>query len=82
MTSFTYTYNEKECNGNFLHSDKGKGWIKVIFSDHSAIIIPTSIQTKNHKTIWVQTIQPGEFVWPHDLIQALGEAVEATLPYF
>jgi hypothetical protein len=79
MTPFTYTYNEKECDGNFLPSDKGRGWIKVMFFDHSATVLPTSIRTKNNKTIWVQTVQPGEYVWPHDLIQALGEAVEVAI---
>ena len=79
MTPFTYTYNEKECDGNFLPSDKGKGWIKVMFFDHSATILPTGIQAKNNKTIWVQTVQPGEYVWPHDLIQVLGEALEGAI---
>lgn len=79
MTPFTYTYNEKECDGNFLPSDKGKGWIKVMFFDHSATVLPTGIQTKNNKTIWVQSVQPGEYVWPHDLIQTLGEALEAAI---
>jgi hypothetical protein len=76
MKSFTYTYHEKECTGNCLPSDRGKGWIKVMFFDHSATISPTGIRTKNNKTIWVQVIQPGEAVWPHELIQTLGEAAE------
>jgi hypothetical protein len=79
MTRFTYTYNEKECDGNFLPSDKGRGWVKVIFFDHSATVLPTGIRTKNDKTIWVQSVQPGEYVWPHDLIQALGEALEMAI---
>jgi hypothetical protein len=79
MTAFTFTFHEKEYLGNYLPSDKGKGWIKVMFFDHSAIIFPTGIQKKNNKNIWVQTVKPGEGVWPHELIQIMGEAIETTL---
>jgi hypothetical protein len=78
MTPFTFTYHEKECKGNFLPSDKGRGWIKVIFFEHSAIILPAGFQTRDNKMIWVQSIQQGEAVWPHDLIQTLGEAIEKS----
>jgi hypothetical protein len=78
MVSFTFTYHDKDCKGNYLPSDRGKGWLKVIFFDHSATIQPTQIINRENKTIWVQVIQPGESVWPHDLIQALGEATERT----
>jgi hypothetical protein len=76
MISFTYTYHNRECKGNYLHSEKGYGWIKVFFYDHSAIILRAGIQTKENKMIWVQTIQHGEVVWPHELIQALGDGIE------
>jgi hypothetical protein len=76
MTSFTYTYHEKECTGNFHPSDKGRGWIKVMFFEHSTIILPAGFQTKNNKMIWVQFVQQGEAIWPHELIQTLGEAIE------
>ena len=78
MTSFTFTYHEKEYPGNYLPSDRGKGCIKVIFFEHSAIIIPTGIQKKNNKKIWIQVINNGEGVWPHELIQILGEAIESV----
>jgi hypothetical protein len=76
MTPFTFTYHNNECQGNFLSTDRGYGWLKVFFFDHSAIILRTSIQTKDNGMIWVQSIQQGEAVWPHDLIQALGEGLE------
>jgi hypothetical protein len=76
MIPFTFTYQEIDCSGLFVNSDKGKGWIKVIFFDHSAIISPTGIRSKNNRKIWVQNIQTGESVWPHDLIQAMGEGIE------
>jgi hypothetical protein len=80
MTSFTYSYHEKECIGNFLPSDKGQGWIKVIFFEHSTIILPAGFKTKDNKMIWVQSVQQGESIWPHDLIQTLGEAIEMKSP--
>jgi hypothetical protein len=78
MTTFTFIYHEKECTGNFLPSDKGRGWVKVIFFEHSAVILPAGFQTRDNKMIWVQSIQQGEAVWPHDLIQTLGEAIEKS----
>jgi hypothetical protein len=78
MTSFTYTFHERECMGNFLPSDKGRGWIKVIFFDHSAVILPAGFKTREGKMIWVQCIQPGELVWPPDLVQALAEGIEKS----
>jgi hypothetical protein len=78
MTPFNYIYHETECKGNYLPSDKAKGCIKVIFHEHSAIIIPTGIPTRNGQIIWVQLVQPGEAVWPHDLIQIMGEALSAA----
>ncbi|MDP9041429.1 MAG: hypothetical protein M3N30_05570 [Bacteroidota bacterium] len=78
MTTFIFTFRGKECKGIYLPSKKGKGWIKVIFLDHSAIIMPTAVQDGNNKTIWVQMVSSGEAVWPHDLIQVMGETIELT----
>jgi hypothetical protein len=76
LTSFAYTYHNNECQGNFQPTEKGYGWFKVFFFEHSTIILRTGIQNKDNKMIWVQSIQLGESVWPHDLIQALGEGLE------
>jgi hypothetical protein len=78
MTPFTYTYHEKEWKGNYASVEKSYGWIKVFFSDHSAVILRAGIQTKNNKSAWVQVVKHEEPVWPHDLIQAIGDAVEQT----
>ena len=75
MTPFTYTYHDKECKGNFTHSEKGYGWIKVFFYDHSALILRAGIYNKENKMIWVQSVQHGEPAWPHELIQAMGDAI-------
>lgn len=80
MTPFSYVYHENESKRNFLPSDKGKGWVKVIFHEHSAIIMPTGIPSRNNQVIWAQMVQPGEVVWPHELIQIMGEAVSAVQP--
>lgn len=78
MIPFSYTYHEKECRGNFVHTEKGYGWIKVFFFEHSALILKAGFQNREDKMIWVQIVQHGELVWPHDLIQALGEGVETA----
>ena len=78
MTPFTYTYHEKECQGNYFHTEKGYGWIKVFFYDHAAIILRAGILNRQNKMIWVQSVQHGEPVWPHELIQALGEGIEIS----
>ena len=79
MTPFTFTFHEKECQGYFLPSDKGRGWFKVIFFDHSAVILPAGIKTRDNRMIWVQCVQHGELVWPHELVQAMGEGIDLTL---
>jgi hypothetical protein len=80
MTPFNFIYHDQESKGICIPSDKGKGWVKVIFHEHSAIIIPTGIPTRNNQFIWVQMVQPGEAVWPHELIQILGEALSSIAP--
>lgn len=79
MTSFTFNYHGIECIGNFCSSTRGKDWIKVMFFGHSAVILPAIFDTKDNKKTWVQNIQQGESVWPHELIQIMGESIE-TIP--
>ena len=79
MTPFIFTYQEVNCNGLFLNSDKGPGWYKVIFYDHSTIMLPTGLRAKNNRRIWVQNVQTGDAVWPHELIQVMGESIEITI---
>jgi hypothetical protein len=76
MIPFTYFYHEKECQGNYHLAEKGYGLFKVFFFEHSAIILKSGIHTKDNQMIWVQNVQHGEPSWPHELIQALGEAIE------
>jgi hypothetical protein len=78
MTPFTFIFHGMESSGNFCASTRGKGWIKVIFFNHSAVILPAIFNPKKNKKIWVQNIQQGESVWPHELIQILGESIEAV----
>jgi hypothetical protein len=79
MTSFDFTFNGIKCSGHYFPSTRAKGWIKVIFFEHSAVILPTSILSNNNNRIWVQNIQQGESVWPHELIQSMGESIELTI---
>jgi hypothetical protein len=78
MVPFSYTYHGQESKGNFIHTEKGYGWIKVFFFEHSAFILKAGFLNKQNKMIWVQIVQHGELVWPHDLIQALGEGIETA----
>ncbi|HEY4967340.1 MAG TPA: hypothetical protein VII28_13135 [Puia sp.] len=78
MTHFTFKYQEANCGGLFLNSDKGRGWFKVIFFDHSAIIQPTELRSKNNRRIRAKNIQTGDAVWPHEFIQATGESIEIS----
>lgn len=79
MTSFNFTYNGIEYSAYYSPSARGKGWIKVIFFDHSAVIVPTSLHTIKNKSVWIQNIQNGESVWPHELIQSMGESIDLTI---
>jgi hypothetical protein len=76
MTCFTFTYHGIECSGIFCPSTRGKGWIKVIFFGHSAVIYPANFHLKDDKKTWVQNVQQGESVWPHDLLQSMGESID------
>jgi hypothetical protein len=76
MTSFTYIYRGEKFMGNYIPGDRGDGRVKVLFHDHSAHIMQTAFQTKDNLKIWVQCVQTGEAVWPHELIQAMGDGIE------
>jgi hypothetical protein len=79
MNQFTFTFHETEFIGHYILSNIGRGWFKVIFLDHSVIIFPTIFQTKDKKCIWVQHARQGDTIWPHDLIQTMGERIEWSL---
>lgn len=78
LTLISFTFHDNECTGNFQLSEKGKGWYKVLFLDHAVVILPVGIKTKEGKTVWVQYVQPNQTVWPHELIQQFGEAIESS----
>ena len=42
-------------------------------------IVPTFISGTSEKIIWLQSNKEYEIVQPHDLVQAMGEGVEAFL---
>lgn len=79
MTSFTFTYNGKKHSGNYCPSTRGNGWVKVIFFGHSATILPVTLHINDAKRTWIQNILQGESVWPHELIQTMGESIESIL---
>ncbi len=79
MKTFTFTFKGTAYQGNYCPSTRGKGWIKVIFFGHSAIIHAESFCLNDNKKTWVQNIQQGESIWPHELIQIMGESIEPVL---
>ena len=42
-------------------------------------IVPTFISGTSEKIIWLQSNKEYEIVQPHDLVQAMGEGIEAFL---
>lgn len=47
-----------------------------IGNDQWITILPASAPESSKKTIWVQSDEPDEVVYPKELIQALGEGIE------
>jgi hypothetical protein len=46
-------------------------------TDHWIIIRPSSFPGSCNSILWTQTTRPGELIQPRELIQALGEGIEA-----
>lgn len=42
-------------------------------------IVPTFVESTANKIIWLQSNKEHEIVQPHDLVQAMGEGIEAFL---
>jgi hypothetical protein len=53
---------------------------RITFDDGYAIITPSGIPGTG-MVIWVQSNKPGETIYPHELIQAIGEGLEEARIY-
>lgn len=79
MAAFTFTYQGRFLNAVADHyTEDGYNRYRITLIDVTFVIAPSGFTGKDGKTIWVQPIKPGEFGQPHDLVQALGEGIEAA----
>jgi hypothetical protein len=46
-------------------------------NDQWIIIIPSTFPGSEHSVVWTQATEPGEMIQPNELIQALGNGIEA-----
>jgi len=80
MIPFTYQYKGETIESLFAISvDKGDVRIKVkLTTDLWFTIAPFGFTAPGEKIIWIQSNKEGEIVQPHELVQAIGEGIEAT----
>lgn len=81
MQSFTYHYKGETVESLWsLSVDNGQPRYKVKLSDDLWFTIVPLIfdPQKDTKIIWHQSNKEGEIVQPHDLVQAMGEGIEAS----
>jgi hypothetical protein len=81
MRPFTYQYKGETVESFWAVSvEKGDLRYKVkLGADLWFTIVPTFISSPADKIIWLQSNKEGEIVQPHDLVQVMGEAIEAFL---
>lgn len=78
MQAFVYNYNDESLRASATQMlDDCQGCYLIKMNDEPKFTIaPSGIPGPENKTIWVQSHKPGEKVWPHELVQALGEGIE------
>ena len=81
MRSFTYQYKGETVESLWAVSvEKGDLRYRVkLGTDLWLTIVPTFVTSPSDKIIWLQSNKEHEFVQPHDLVQAMGEGIEAFL---
>ncbi|MDP9040532.1 MAG: hypothetical protein M3N30_01045 [Bacteroidota bacterium] len=78
MQSFTYEYKGETVESLWgVSTEKGELRYKVkLGTDLWFTIVPTGFKGPADKVIWLQSNKEGEIIQPHDLVQAMGEAIE------
>jgi hypothetical protein len=81
MRSFTYHYKGETVESLWAVSvENGDLRYKVkLGTDLWFTIVPTFITSPSDKIFWLQSNKEHEIVQPHDLVQAMGEGIEAFL---
>ena len=81
MRSFTYQYKGETVESLWAVSvENGDLRYRVkLGTDLWLTIVPTFVTGTADKIIWQQSNNEHEIVQPHDLVQAMGEGIEAFL---
>lgn len=81
MRSFTYQYKGETVESIWAVSvENGDLRYRVkLGTDLWLTIVPTFVTSTAEKIIWLQSNKEHEVVQPHDLVQAMGEGIEAFL---
>ena len=78
MKPFQYTYLGRVLSATADHYTEGRyNRYRITLGKETFIIAPSGFTGANGRTIWVQPVKPGEKDQHHDLVQALGEGLEA-----
>jgi hypothetical protein len=78
MQFFTYKYaGEIHESGAEHFADRGCVGYRVAMGDGLTMIIAQAgMRAAQNKIVWVQFHGPGEIVYAHELVQAIGEGIE------
>ena len=81
MQPFTYQYKGETVESLWSVSlEKGQLRYKVKLSDILWFtIVPLTFPSTGEQIFWHQSHKDGEIIQPHDLVQAMGEGIEAFL---
>jgi len=77
--SFKYHYENKIRESYaVLYLDEDHLQYRVTLgNDVWVVIVPSAFPSSGHAIVWTQLNRPGEWIQPRDLVQALGEGIEA-----
>ncbi|HEY1869912.1 MAG TPA: hypothetical protein VGG71_02585 [Chitinophagaceae bacterium] len=77
MQLFSYTYQRQAQDANLKHyTENGYNRYRITLLNSAKLTIAPVGIPGSSGMIWVQSYKPGEIVYPHDLIQALGDGIE------
>ena len=82
MQPFTYEYKGTVYDALAEHStENGYNRYQITFDGGCVVIVPAGIPGTGGLTIWVQSNKSGEKIYPHELIQAIGDGLENSRIY-
>ena len=80
---FQFKYKDQIHDALAIHfTEDGYNRYKITFDGGVAVVAPAGIHNSTtNAIIWVQSHGPGDVVYPHELIQAIGEDLEEDRIY-